>query len=174
MWNNLCGPCFPVRVHQHSGRRFFSPWFVSSWLVFMSMCINLPQASGLGRVSIADALLLPRSDYIVAAGEASQPAALSVLCVAGWTDTKRTEMAHLETLGLPPGEPTGGYSYVMHWHGKMHLIGTWFTGSVAVILLDIYIGWKNVNPVWWKKHTPLQVWFLIFRHLSRINCNRQC
>lgn len=50
--------------------------------MFMSMCINLPQASGLGRVSIADALWLPRSDYIGAAGGASRPAALSVLCVA--------------------------------------------------------------------------------------------
>lgn len=47
----------------------------------MFMCINLPQARGLGRVSIAVALWLPKPDYIVAAGGVSRPAALSVLCV---------------------------------------------------------------------------------------------
>lgn len=58
-------------------------------------------------MSIVGALWLLRSDYINATGEASRLVALSVLYVTDWTDTKRTEMAHPETFGLPPGELTG-------------------------------------------------------------------
>lgn len=77
----------------------------------MFMCINLPQASRLGRVSIAVALRLPNSDYIGRAGGVSQPA-LSVLCVDDSTDTKQMEMAHLQTLGA--SDLAGGYSYIIH------------------------------------------------------------
>lgn len=61
----------------------------------------------LGRVSTAGGLWLLRSDYIGATGGVSRLVALSVFCVADWTDTQRMEMAQPGTLGLPPRDLAG-------------------------------------------------------------------
>lgn len=106
--------------------------------------------SGLGGVSTAGGLWLPRSDYIGATGGASRLVALSVFCVADWADTQWAEMAQPGTLGLPPRDLTGKTATAMDSHRKMHQFHTWFTGSTPAVEFCYYLGWKCWTLAGWE------------------------
>lgn len=90
-------------------------YVICTYFFFLFVCLQLVYASvhksatgsRLGRVSRVESLWLLRSDYIGGTGGVSRLVALSVFCVVDWTDTKRMEMAHPETVGLPPRVLTG-------------------------------------------------------------------